>query len=109
MFQRSNPFRRIPEPGGENAQEAASVYSDTYGQMPIPATAFATSTASIHSDNPPSVLAPQWESAVVNRANKRDGMVATGGRQMFQVITPQVMDPPDSSKFQDWLMGPQVD
>jgi len=77
--------------------------------MPIPATAFATSATALRSTNDPSVRAPQWEAAVVQRANKRDGMIATGGRQSIKLVTPQVMDPPDSSKFQDWLIGPQVD
>jgi len=108
-FQRANPFQRIPSPGGETAQEASSVYQDRYGQLPIPATAYATSAAALRSTNDPSVLAPQWDSSVVQRANKRDGMIATGGRQYREVITPQVMDPPDSSKFQTCLIGPQVD
>jgi len=108
-FQRSNKFRSIPSPGGETAQEASSIYSERYGQLPIPATAYATSTAGLRSINNPSALAPQWESSVVQRANKRDGMIATGGRQYVELVTPQVMDPPDSSKFQNWLIGPQVD
>ena len=108
-FQRANRYQRIPSPDSESAQEASSVYSNRYGQMPIPATAFATSATALRSTNDPSVRAPQWEAALVQRANRRDGLTATGGLQTLKVVTPQVMDPPDSSKFQDWLIGPHVD
>jgi len=102
-------FQRIPEPGGETAEQASSVYHDFYGELPVPATAYATSVSSLHStETPPSVKTVAANATVVQRANRRDGLIATGGRQMRQLITPQVMDPPDSSKFQDWLIGPQV-
>lgn len=36
-------------------------------------------------------------------------MIFTGGRQSYQTPTPQIYDSPPSSKFQEWLLGPQVD
>lgn len=99
----------IPSPGGENAQQASSVYHDFYGELPMPATAYATSKTSLHSlEVVPSVLSDVHSSAIVHRANDRQGMRSTGGRQSYETGTPQLNNPVPSSKFQDWLMGPQV-
>lgn len=102
-------YQRIPSPQGENAQQASSVYNDFYGQLPMPATAFVTSTTRLQSvDTPPSVRTVASNASVVQRANRRNGMVATGGRQEYETTTPPVYEPVDSSKFQPVLMGPQV-
>jgi len=102
-------FQRVPSPGGENAQQASTVYEHFYGELPMPATAFATSATPLQStDVTPSIRTVASNASVVQRANRRNGMVATGGRQMYDTTTPQVYDPVDSSKFQQWLMGPQV-
>lgn len=102
-------YKTIPSPGGMNAQEAVSVYDTYYGHLPIPATAYAMSDTPLRSvDVQPSVRTVASNASVVMRANRRDGMLATGGRQMYEETTPQVLKPVDSSKFQDWLMGPQV-
>lgn len=102
-------YKRIPTPGGETAQESSSVYDTMYGQMPIPATAFKSSETALSTVTQPSVLAPQWESAIVNRRNRRNGMIAVGGRQSNEVRSPAVAQQVVSSHFQDWLVGPQVD
>lgn len=102
-------FQRVPTPGGENAQQASTVYEHFYGEMPIPATAFVTSATALRSiDTQPSVRTVASNASVVQRANRRDGMVATGGRQMYETTLPPVYEPVDSSKFQDWLMGPHI-
>lgn len=105
----SGAFRRVPDPGGESAAQASSVYEDIYGSMPIPATAFATSSTALHSsDISPSVRTVASNASVVQRANMRQGMVATGGPQSREAPIPQYNDPVDSSKFQDVLVGPLV-
>lgn len=101
-------FQRVPNPEGMNAQEASTVYDTFYGSMPIPATAYATSSTELRSLNDqPSVRTVASNASVVKRADRRDGTVSTGGYQGRQAVTPQVMDPPDSSKFQSYLIGPQ--
>lgn len=105
---RSRP-RMIPDPGGQTAQEAVSIYQDRYGEMPVPATAYATASTALKSlEVVPSYVTSSANASVVNRANMRQGMVSTGGRQGYFTPTPQVYDSPDSSKFQPYLMGPQV-
>jgi hypothetical protein len=95
-----------PDPG--SADRAASVYKDVYGELPIPATQFATSVVALKSDYTPSVRTVASDSSVVERANDKDGMRSTGGMQQYTTTTPQVYDPPDSSKFQPILIGPHV-
>jgi hypothetical protein len=91
------------------AEEQATIYAGFYGDMPVPATQYATTVTALASlEVPPSVRTAQSNASIVNRADKRDGLTATGGMQMYQTITPQVMDPPDSSKFQSFLIGPHV-
>lgn len=102
-------YKRVPEPQGMSAEDASSVYDTFYGSMPIPATAFDTSATALSSTAQPSVRAPQWEAAVVNRRNRTNGIVSTGGMQSYETVTPQVYDAPDSSKFQPYLIGPHVD
>lgn len=106
---RSRPRQFIPAPGGENAQEAVSIYHGTYGELPMPATAYVQSSTPLRSlDDTPSVLEDRYNASVVDRGNDKQGMISVGGRQNYQTTTPQVYDAPDSSKFQDWLMGPHV-
>lgn len=101
-------FKRIPEPQGATAEEQSSVYNTFYGQMPVPATQFATSVTALASlDIQPSVT-PVWQAPIVNRANDRTGMISTGGIQSRTAPPPQMMDPVDSSKFQEQLIGPHV-
>jgi hypothetical protein len=101
-------FQRIPEAGGENAQQASSVYHDFYGELPVPATAYATNVTALHSiDTPPSVVTTAANASVVQRANMRQGIINTGGRQAY-AKQPIYYDTVNSSEFQEWLMGPQV-
>lgn len=103
-------YKRIPAPGGANAQEQSSVYNTFYGQMPIPATAFAMSDTPLRSvDIQPSVRTTMSNASVVMRADRRNGILSTGGFAQRKEPTPQVLLPVDSSKFQEWLIGPQVD
>lgn len=102
-------YQRIPEPGGANSQEQSSVYDTFYGKMPIPATAFAMSSTPLRSvDVQPSVRTVAANASVVQRANRRNGMRSRGGYDMREAETPPVYEPVDSSKFQEWLVGPQV-
>jgi len=102
-------FQSVPQPGGENAQQASSVYHDFYGEMPMPATAYATSTTALQSlDVTPSILTTAANASVVQRANHRQGLIATGGRQSREETLPETGKTVRSSDFQDWLIGPQV-
>ena len=102
-------FRRIPNPGGETPEDASTVYDRFYGSMPIPATAYATTESPLRSTEvQPSVRTVASNASVVQRANRRNGIISTGGRQMYETTTPPVYDPVDSSRFQEWLIGPHV-
>lgn len=108
-FRGTNKFQRIPSPGSETSAEASTVYSGFYGELPVPATAYGTTVTALQSiDTPPSVRTVAANASVVMRADVRDGIRSTAGLQMYSTTTPQVMDPPDSSKFQSWLIGPHV-
>lgn len=103
-------FKRIPSPQGATAEEQSSVYTGFYGSMPMPATQFATSVAALQSlDIQPSVRTAQSNASVVNRADRRNGIINTGGRQLRKLPTPQYNDPVYSSEFNKSLIGPQVD
>ena len=101
--------RPIPKLGEENADQGASVYNAAYGSMPIPATAYVLADTPLRSvDVQPSVRTVAANASVVQRGNRRNGIVYTGGRQTYEEPAPQMYQSPYSSKFQDWLMGPQV-
>lgn len=86
------------------------MYGETYGQLPVPATHYVTSTAKLHSvDINPSVANAMSNASFVDRRNRRNGIVYTAGRQSYKDITPQYPEPVYSSEFQKWLIGPQVD
>lgn len=104
-----NKFQRIPQPGGENAQEASSVYAGFYGEMPVPDTAYITAVSRVHSfDIQPSVRTVASNASVVDRRDRRKGIDYTAGRQSRKSKTPQMLKPVDSSDFQEHLIGPQV-
>jgi len=105
---RSNRFQSIPSVQGEDAQQASSVYHDFYGELPIPATAYATSSTALRSVDPPAIVTVQAGASIVSRANRRDGLIATGGRQSREEVLPETGKTVRSSDFQDWLIGPQV-
>ena len=77
--------------------------------MPMPATAYATSSTALQSlDTPPSIKTTMANASIVQRANMRQGMIATGGRQSYEERLPDPGQMVRVSAFQDWLMGPQV-
>jgi hypothetical protein len=106
---RANQFQRIPEPGGENAAQASSVYQGFYGEMPMPATTFVTSTSALKSlDIVPSV-SPATKAPVVNRANNMQGYIASAGFSDRYNPMPQMYMSPYSSKFQPKTIGYLID
>jgi hypothetical protein len=101
--------RLRPNVTADNPEEAAQVYEGFYGDMPVPATAYATSTARLQSlDVTPSVRTVASNASVVDRHNDLDGMVFTGGRQSLRMRKPQMNLPVISSAFQRHLTGPIV-
>jgi len=102
-------YQRIPPPQGETAAQASEVYTGVYGELPMPATAFALSDTPLRSlDVQPSVKTVASNASVVDRHNMKQGMISVGGRQSYVGITPEIYDNVDSSKFQPWLIGPIV-
>jgi hypothetical protein len=92
-----------------NAETDSSVYEGFYGELPVPATAYVTSTARLKSGPiAPSVRTVAANASVVDRHNDLDGMLFTGGRQMRLDPLPQYNRPVKSSAFQEFLIGPIV-
>lgn len=108
-YRPSRLFKRIPQPNVGSGQEQSTVYEGFYGEMPMPATQFATSVTALQSlDDAPSVATAMSNASVVQRTNRRNGMVATGGLQEYETPTPQMNNPVYTSKFQPELIGPHV-
>jgi len=98
-----------PQVLGDSAQEASSVYDDFYGQMPVPATQFATSVTALSSlETVPSVRTAMANASVVSRHNRRNGIKNNAGYQIREAETPQIPRNVNSSRFQEWLVGDQV-
>lgn len=98
-----------PNVTAENPEEAVGVYEGFYGEMPVPATAYATSVARLQSlDTQPSVRTVASNASVVDRHNRLNGIKSTGGRQSYVTRRPQWNKPVLSSVFQSFLIGPQV-
>jgi len=106
--QPTHPFQRIPQPGGESAQQASSYLGDFYGEMPIPDSAYVTSVTRMQSVEPPSVATVASKASVVDRGNRLNGIRFTAGRQSRAARNPQRYKPVPSSVFQQWLLGPKV-
>lgn len=105
---RSN-YQRIPSPGGATPEQQSSVYMGVYGEMPMPATAFATSVSKLQSlEVEPSVKTSFANASLVDRRDRLNGYIPTAGRQSSQDQTPQYNKPVYSSEYQEWLIGPQV-
>lgn len=104
------PLGRLrPNVTADNPEEAVGVYEGFYGQMPVPATAYANSVSRLQSlDVQPSVKTVASNASIVDRHNRRDGMISTGGRNSRKEPTPQMNKPVFSSEFQSYLIGPQV-
>lgn len=103
-------FQRIPAgPGEATPEDQSSVYHGFYGEMPMPATQFATSTARIQSLNvEPSVKTSFANASLVDRRDRMNGYIPTAGRQAYVDWTPQNNKPVYSSQFQKWLIGPHI-
>jgi hypothetical protein len=106
---KASRFRRIPRPGGATPEEQSSVYSGFYGELPMPATQFATSVAALRSTEiQPSVRSSFSNASLVDRHNRRNGILSTAGRKLHKNPTPEYNKPVFSSEFQKSLIGPQV-
>lgn len=93
-------------------EQASEVYFSSpgapYPSMPMPATHYVTSIAALQSsEDVPSVIPDYTTATIVNRHNQMHGYSPTAGRISYPTRTPQIYDSPDSSKFQEWLVGPQ--
>ena len=104
------PLGRLrPNVTAENPEESVGVYEGFYGELPMPATAYANTTSRLQSlDVTPSVRTVASNASVVDRHNDLSGMVFTGGRQSRTARRPQWQQPVYSSAFQRHLIGPQV-
>jgi len=102
-------YQAIPEPDGESAQEAATVYQQRYGELEPPATQYVTSTSPLASvDDVPSVATTESNASVVQRALRTVGLHFLGGIQHRNAPVPQMYDSPYSSKFNQILIGPHL-
>ena len=102
-------FQRQPAIQGASAEDQSSVYTGFYGEMPMPATTFTTSTARLSSNEVrPDVRNSFSNASIVDRHNRRKGIHSTGGRQLRKTPTPQYNDPVFSSEFNKHLIGPHV-
>lgn len=95
--------------GKQSAERQAASLAPFYGEMPMPATAYVSSTARLQSlDVEPSIRTRASNASVVDREWRMNGMRFIGGRQSRKDHLPQMNKPVDSSTFQHWLIGPQV-
>jgi len=102
-------FETQPRPEGATPEQQSSIYSGFYGDMPVPATQYATSVTALASlDIQPSVATNTANAPVVQRADRKNGMLSTAGIQDRKATTPQNILPVYSSKFQPELIGPHV-
>jgi hypothetical protein len=98
-----------PNVTAQNPEEAVSVYEGFYGDMPMPATAYTNSTVRLASvDAVPSVRTVASNASVVDRHDRLNGIISTGGRQSRVARRPQWNNPVYSSAFQKHLIGPLV-
>lgn len=106
---RVNSYKPIPEPDGETAQEAATVYQQRYGELEMPATQYVLSDTPLKSlDVVPSVPNAASNASIVMRALRTVGLRFLGGVQHYDTPVPQMYDSPYSSKFQQILVGPHL-
>jgi hypothetical protein len=104
---RVNSYQPIPEPDGETAQEASTVYQQRYGELEMPVTQYVLSdTPLVSVDVVPSTPTNESNASVVKRALRTIGMRFLGGVQHYDTPVPQQYLSPYSSKFQQVLVGP---
>lgn len=104
------PLGRLrPNVTADNPEESVGVYEGFYGELPVPATAYANSTTRLNSrEFMPSIRTVASNASVVDRHDMLDGMVFTGGRESRPAIHPQIPGVVHSSMFQRYLVGPIV-
>ena len=104
------PLGRLrPNVTAESPEQAVGVYQGFYGEMPIPATAYVSNSARLASrDVSPTVRTIASNASVVDRHDRLNGLVYTGGRRANRERTPQYNKPVFSSAYQPVLFGPQV-
>lgn len=106
---RTGAYQRIPEPDGETAQQASSVYQERYGELEMPATQYALSdTPLVSVDIVPSVATAASNASLVNRVLRMAGLRFLGGVTQRPADVPQMYDSPYSSKFNQILVGPHL-
>jgi hypothetical protein len=104
------PLGRLrPNVTAQNPEESVGVYEGFYGELPMPATAYVYSATRLKSaDVVPSVKTVASNASVVDRHDRLDGIISTGGRQSRVARRPQWQQPVYSSAFQRHLIGPLV-
>lgn len=104
------PLGRLrPNVTATNPEESVGVYEGFYGELPMPATAYAQSVSRLQSvDVTPSIRTVASNASVVDRHDRLDGIISTGGRQSRIARRPQWNNPVYSSAFQKHLIGPLV-
>lgn len=101
--------RLRPNVTADSPEGAAQVYEGFYGNMPVPATAYAASVSRLQSlDVQPSIRTVASNASVVDRHDRRNGLDYTGGRESRPGRPPQWNNPVYSSVFQRHLIGPIV-
>jgi hypothetical protein len=101
--------RLRPNVTATTPEESVGVYEGFYGEMPMPATAYAYSATQLKSaDVVPSVRTVASNASVVDRHDDLTGMVFTGGKQSRVARRPQWNQPVYSSAYQKHLIGPIV-
>lgn len=106
---RVTSYKPIPEPDGETAQEASTVYQERYGELEMPATHYALSDTPLKSlDVVPSTPTRESNASVVSRALRTVGLRFLGGVQHRNAPVPQQYLSPYSSKFNQILTGPHL-
>lgn len=101
--------RLRPNVTATTPEESVGVYEGFYGELPVPATAYAYSATRMTSGPiAPSVRTVASNASVVDRHDDLSGIVSTGGRQSRVARRPQWNNPVYSSAFQKHLIGPIV-
>jgi hypothetical protein len=108
-FIRNRPSALPAGPGLPSEQAKLSQLNYFYGEMPMPATQYATTVTALTSlETVPSVRTVASNASIVDRRSRRNGLQYTAGRMSRPNGLPETPKPVRSSKFQKWLIGPQV-
>jgi len=104
------PLGRLrPNVTATTPEESVGVYEGFYGELPVPATAYVSSSTRLQSLRvSPSIKTVASNASVVDRHDRLNGMVFTGGRRSNWERPPQYRKDVYSSVFQPNLIGPIV-